>query len=550
MARRRPYWAVQAYAVVPTGGSRVARSSDPDESRSPRGPGTIGPAAGAGTRTIVGPVIDQLANAPVVAHETHTGMVFLVGDFAYKLKKAVRTDFLDFSTPARRLAACEREIELNRRLAPDVYLGIRRLLPLDGAESTGSDAEPVVVMRRMPAARRLSTLVVNGHDVEPALRAIAHTLAAFHARAGRDPEVVVDGGAEALRRRWLANTGELKPYMGTVVEPDLLSTLETLVLEFLDGRAPLLSERASRVVDGHGDLLADDIYCLDDGPRLLDCLDFDDHLRHVDGLDDAAFLAMDLEHLGHPGLAQTFLDRYAEFAADPAPPALRHHYVAYRAVVRAKVALLRHDQGEPHAAADARAHLDLTLRQLQDGAVRLAIVGGLPGTGKTTLGGALADRFGAVLLSSDRVRKELAGIAPQTRVPAGFGEGLYDGPHTEATYTELLRRAEALLARGESVVLDASWSDARHRCAAERLAERTRSRLVRLVCQAAAELTGQRLRTRTGTASDATATIAEAMAQTADPWPKAVTVSTQGPLADSLGRAGAVWRDAVPRPKG
>jgi aminoglycoside phosphotransferase family enzyme/predicted kinase len=490
-------------------------------------------------------VIDRFANARVVAHETHTGMVFLVGDRAYKLKKAVRTDFLDFSTPARRLAACEREIELNRRLAPDVYLGIRRLLPLDGTDSTRSDAEPVVVMRRMPAARRLSTFAANGHDVDAALRAVAHTLAAFHARAGRDPEVVVDGGAEALRRRWLANIGELKPYAGAVVDPDLLTTLETLVLEFLDGRTPLLSERSDRVVDGHGDLLADDVYCLDDGPRLLDCLDFDDHLRHVDGLDDAAFLAMDLEHLGHPGLAETFLDRYAEFAADPAPSGLRHHYVAYRAVVRAKVALLRHDQGEPHPAADARDHLELALRHLQDGAVRLAVVGGLPGTGKTTLGGALADRFGAVLLSSDRVRKELAGIDPQTRVPAGFREGLYDGRHTEATYAELLRRAEALLARGESVVLDASWSDARHRRAAERLAERSRSRLVRLVCQAAADLTARRLRTRTVTASDATATTAEAMAQTADPWPEAVTVPTQGPLAASLDRAGAVWRDAV-----
>jgi predicted kinase len=123
-------------------------------------------------------------------------------------------------------------------------------------------------------------------------------------------------------------------------------------------------------------------------------------------------------------------------------------------------------------------------------------------------------------------------------VPAGFGEGLYDGPHTEATYAELLRRAEALLARGESVVLDASWSDARHRRAAERLAERTRSKPIRLVCQAAAESTGRRLATRTRTASDATATIAEVMAQTADPWPEAVTVPTQGPLAESLGLAG------------
>jgi aminoglycoside phosphotransferase family enzyme/predicted kinase len=490
-------------------------------------------------------VTDLLANAPVAAHETHTGMVFLVGDRAYKLKKAVRTDFLDFSTPARRLAACRREIALNRRLAPDVYLGIRRLLPLEQTDGADADAEPIVVMRRMPAARRLSTLVAQGRDVEGALRTIARTLAAFHARAGRDPDVVIDGSAEALRRRWLANTGELKPHAGDVVDADRLTSVETLALEFLDGRTALLRERTNRIVDGHGDLLADDIFCLDDGPRLLDCLDFDDHLRHVDGLDDAAFLAMDLERLGRPDLAETFLDRYAEFAADPAPVGLRHHYVAYRAVVRAKVALLRHDQGDPHAAADAGAHLDLALRHLRDGAVRLALVGGLPGTGKTTLGGALADRFGAVLLSSDRLRKELAGIDPATHAPAPFGRGLYDGPHTEATYAELLRRAEALLGRGESVVLDASWTDAHHRAAAEDLAHRTHSRLVQLRCTAAAETTERRLATRTHTASDATAAIAAAMAHTADPWPAAVCAPTHGSVADSLAFAAAAWRDAT-----
>jgi uncharacterized protein len=254
---------------------------------------------------------------------------------------------------------------------------------------------------------------------------------------------------------------------------------------------------------------------------------------------------MDLERLGRPGLAETFLDRYAEFAADPAPVGLRHHYVAYRAVVRAKVALLRHDQGDPHAAADADAHLDLALRHLRDGAVRLALVGGLPGTGKTTLGGALADRFGAVLLSSDRLRKELAGIDPDTHMPAPFGQGLYDGPHTEATYAELLRRAEALLTRGESVVLDASWTGAHHRAAAEHLADRTRSRLVQLQCTAAAETTERRLATRTHTASDATLSIGEAMAHTADPWPEAICVPTHGSVADSLALAASAWRDAT-----
>jgi predicted kinase len=117
------------------------------------------------------------------------------------------------------------------------------------------------------------------------------------------------------------------------------------------------------------------------------------------------------------------------------------------------------------------------------------------------IGGATADRFGAVLVSFDRLRKELAGVDPETRVPAVFGRGLYDGPHTAATYAELLRRAEALLGRGESVVLDASWSDAQHRSAAEKLADRTSSRLVQLVCRATAETTGRRLATRTRTAS-------------------------------------------------
>jgi uncharacterized protein len=490
-------------------------------------------------------VIDELRGAPVVAHETHTGVVFLFGDRAYKLKKPVRTDFLDFSTPALRLAACRREVALNRRLAPDVYLGVSMLLPPDGDDQAHDAVEPIVVMRRMPETRRLSTLVAGGHDVEAAVRAIAHTLAAFHARATADPDVAADGSAEALRRRWVANIDELGPYAGRVVDAELVAAVEALALEFVDGRGALLRERRSRIVDGHGDLLADDIFCLDDGPRLLDCLDFDAHLRHVDGLDDAAFLAMDLERLGHPVLAGRFLDQYAEFAADPGPAGLRHHYVAYRAVVRAKVACLRHDQGERHAAADADAHLRLAVAHLRDGAVRLALVGGLPGTGKTTLGGALADRFGAVLLSSDRVRKELAGIDPQTQAPAGFGEGLYDGEHTEATYAEMLRRAEALLVRGESVVLDASFTDARHRAAAERLAERTACRLVRLRCVATAATTGRRIATRVGSASDATAAIAEAMERTAHAWPEAVGVPTRGTVAESTELATAAWHDAA-----
>ena len=170
-----------------------------------------------------------------------------------------------------------------------------------------------------------------------------------------------------------------------------IDAAQRLTDRFLAGRAELLSARmsAGRIVDGHGDLLADDIFCLDDGPRILDCLEFDDRLRWLDGLDDAAFLAMDLERLGEPALAEQFTRWYLEFSGDPAPTALRHHYVAYRAFVRAKVACIQAGQGEPHAAAQARQLTAMTLRHLRAGAVTLVLIGGLPATGKSV------DRRGA-----------------------------------------------------------------------------------------------------------------------------------------------------------
>ena len=141
--------------------------------------------------------------------------------------------------------------------------------------------------------------------------------------------------------------------------------------------------QAGRIVDGHRDLLAEDIFCLDDGPRILDCLEFDDRLRWLDGLDDASFLAMDLDRLGRPDLAEQFIDWYAEYTADPAPASLRHHYVAYRALVRAKVCCIRAAQNEPQAMPSAGHLADLPLRHLHAATVSLILVGGLPGTGKT-----------------------------------------------------------------------------------------------------------------------------------------------------------------------
>ena len=471
--------------------------------------------------------------------ETHIGVVFLVGDRVYKLKKPVSLGFLDFGTRARRRAACLREVELNRRLAPDVYLGVATVSDVEGGPG-----EPLVVMRRMPEDRRLSTLVRAGVPLAGEISGLARVLAAFHAAAERGPHVDAEGTVAALSERWEASFAQVDEVGADVVAEEVRAEIVRRTRDFLAGRAELFASRLARgrIVDGHGDLLADDIFVLDDGPRVLDCLEFDDRLRRLDGLDDVAFLAMDLERLGRPDLGTLLLDRYAEYSGDPAPASLRAHYVAYRAFVRVKVACLRHAQGETRAAGEAREYADTALRHLRLGAVRLVLVGGLPGSGKSTIAGRLADELGAVLLSSDRVRKELAGLDPTLHAPAPYRSGIYSPEHTERTYTELLSRAGELLARGESVVLDASWSAAAERDLAGKLAARTCSTLVPLRCTAPAAVTDGRLRTRTGSLSDADPAIAHAMAADEEPWPEASDVDTAGTPEAALAEASRIAR--------
>nr|WP_202510114.1 bifunctional aminoglycoside phosphotransferase/ATP-binding protein [Streptomyces sp. SID5643] len=502
----------------PGSGERSVRSVTPDDASVPR----------SGARHQGEP----LPRAEVC--ETHTSVVFFVGDHAYKLKKPVDLKFLDYTALASRRAACEREVTLNRRFAPDVYLGLGEIRSPDAAAP-----EPLVVMRRMPADRRLSRLVRDGAAVDDILRALARQVATWHAEAPRGRDVDEQGTRDALSSRWEASFEQVRALAADGFVPDGVAEVELLVRRYLAGRERLFASRVEqgRVVDGHGDLLAEDVFSLDDGPRVLDCLEFDDHLRYVDGLDDAAFLAMDLEQLGAPEAAAYFLAQYSEYSGDPAPPSLWHHYVAYRAFVRAKVSLIQARQGAPDAAAASRRLVSTTLRHLRTSAVGLTLVGGLPGSGKSTLAGALADRLGVTLLSSDRVRKELAGIPAEQPAAAAYGEGLYSPEWTARTYATLLDRASALLSAGESVVLDATWSDAGQRQAALHVAERTSADLVALRCHVPGDVTAARLTTRASGISDADLDIAAAMAAGEPSWPEAVAVDTSGPLESAVARA-------------
>ena len=250
---------------------------------------------------------EQAAEPYGVVHETHTGLVVLVGDLAYKVKKPIRTDFLDFSTLERREQVCQRELELNRRLAPDSYLGVAHL------DTPWTDSrEPVLVMKRQPESSRLSTMVRCGEPVAGQLEAIAAVLARFHRGAQRGPCVETQGSVDAVRHRWDANIAEMQQFVGTIIDEHRIAAVHRLAVQFIAGRELLFTRRIrdGRIVDGHGDMLADDIFCLPRGPEILDCLEFDDTLRYVDTIDDAAFLAMDLEFLGRKDLGEFFLAHY------------------------------------------------------------------------------------------------------------------------------------------------------------------------------------------------------------------------------------------------
>jgi uncharacterized protein len=483
----------------------------------------------------VAPTSEPVFDPPVL-HETHVSVVLEVGDRVYKLKKPVVTDFLDFRSREARDTVCRKEVELNRRLAPDVYLGVGTFTGLDG-----EPVDHVVIMRRLPAARSLERLVLTGAEPRRCLHEVAHLLATFHESAGRSEAIDEAGRPARLLENWDAGFDLLRSSPAAVDAPRVERAAH-LVHEYLAGRAPLLEQRIAdaRVRDGHGDLQCADTFCLDDGPRVLDCIEFDDRLRHGDVLNDVAFLVMDLERLGAPHLGAALLDEWTELTADAHPASLAHHYVAYRAQVRCKVACIRHAQGRASAAGDARALLDLAIGRLEAARIPLVLVGGAPGTGKSTLSRALGDHLGWAVLRSDEVRKDLLGVGHTTRLDEAIDAGAYGAATTAATYDELLRRASTLLVHGVPVVLDASWSTGAARHAAAKVAASASSPLVALRCdlpetRARARIAGRAA--RGDDASDATAAVAGVVRARFEPWSDAVTVPTDAPIASLVATA-------------
>ena len=450
---------------------------------------------------------------------------------------------MDFSTVDARERVCLREVELNRRLAPDSYLGVAHL-----SDPSGGPSEPLVVMRRYSDECRLAAMVRKGDPVTSPLERVAEKLARFHKTADRDPAIDEQGTAHAVSARWQENIGELKRYVVNAVPAEKVREIENLATRYIAGRSDLFTARIGdrRIVDGHGDLLAEDIFCLPGEVELLDCLEFDDALRYVDAIDDAAFLAMDLEFLGAKDAADFFLDEYTRLSGDSAPMSLKHFYIAYRAVVRAKVDCIRIGQGHADAAADAMRHLDIAAEHLRAGAARMLLVGGGPGTGKTTLAHCVAERVGAQVVSTDEVRRELQKSGAVAGAPGVLDRGLYSPEHVITVYEEVLRRAQLLLASGQSVILDGTWRDPQLRVRARELARETHSALSEIACSVSVRTAASRVRGRQpGAMSDATPGVAAALNTADTDWPEAHRVDTDQPLEESVREVEPLWTDMV-----
>jgi uncharacterized protein len=496
--------------------------------------------------------------------DTHISWIILAGQHAYKLKKPVDLGFVDFSSRQRREQDCAQEVRLNRRLCPDVYLGVVNVVAHDGSfriGGTGRPIEPAVHMRRLPQTGMLPNLLARRRVDARLLRRIARRLARFHATAPTGPGIDEFGDIRAVRKNWDENFQQTEVFVGQTLPRERRDHIREFVHRFLPDQAGLLRRRVAtgRVRDGHGDLHAASI-CIE-GRRihLFDCIEFAARFRCGDVAAEVAFLAMDLDHHSRADLSDAFIGTYGKSSGDAELCELLDFYRCYRAYVRGKVLSLR--LAEPgltsresaQIADEASAYFDLAWAYAGGlTGSTLVMVMGPPASGKTSLAVGLAGRLGLVHLSSDVVRKELAGRAPDATGGDAFGEGIYVPAMTRRTYASLSRRAAYWLRGGHSVVLDATYGRPEQRAAVRQLARRMGAGFVALFCRASDDVLRRRLAAReheSAGVSDARLELwPELRAAFVDPrddMPEVSTISTSGPLRETVAQAMNVICDRV-----
>ena len=445
---------------------------------------------------------------------THASMIFLAGDCAYKLKRAVKYSYLDYSTAELRRRACEAELALNRRTAPELYLSVTPVRRAgDGAlsfDGPGESVDWLVVMRRFPQDALLSQVAERGALTETLARDLADRIADFHAMA----EVTRDqGGAAGVRAVIQINDENLRRSPPLDVSTSDIGRLCDATEAALSKHAALLDERRAggRVRRCHGDLHLGNICLVDGRPTLFDCIEFSDLIACIDVLYDLAFLLMDLRHRGLHRHCGVVFNRYLDLTGDDDGIRALALFLSLRASVRAHVTATAAARGvgaeRERQLAEARSYFDLATNLLQPQPPRLIAIGGLSGTGKSSVAAALAGELGGVagarVLRSDVVRKQLFGVRPEQRLPAEA----YSKEVNDRVYATLEERTRRLLASETSVILDAVAARPDERAAFAALAHRAGVAFAGIWLEAPPATLMARVEQRGQDASDATAAV-------------------------------------------
>ncbi len=404
----------------------------------------------------------------IVLIETHISWVLLTGDFAYKIKKPVDFDFLDFSTLEKRRLCCEQEVSLNRRLAPDIYLEV---VSIAGSENkplisgSGEIFEYAVKMVQFSQSSQLDNMLLADELGLDHMDAIAQMVAKFHQSIQLADDETEYGNTDSVQRAVIGNFIQINEHLDTDAYKDILSSLRQLSeSEFIKLKSVFEHRKSNGFIrECHGDMHLRNMVWLDNGPTAFDCIEFNVNLRWIDVISEVSFLVMDLQARRHHNLANRFLNGYLESTGDYMGLSVMPFYLCYRALVRAKVDVLRLEQKgltqkeRDQSLVEFESYLALAKSYTQKVLPKLIIMRGVSASGKSTISQHLVDVLGVIRIRSDVERKRLFDIKPETISSNEIDSGIYAKQATQKTYEKLCQLASIIIRAGYSVVVDASF---------------------------------------------------------------------------------------------
>ena len=503
------------------------------------------------------------AAGPAKILETHISYVLLTGDYAYKIKKAVDFDFLDFTTLAARRFFCEEELRLNRRLAPALYLEVVPIAGTIGVPVVGGPGpaiEYAVKMREFAQEALASKLLENREFGASDIDVLADKVARFHCAIGIASTDAAFGAPEGILRLAQQNFVQLAPLLTSEAERDELEDLCSWTgREHAARHDDFLRRRAEGFVrECHGDLHLGNVARIDGELVIFDGIEFNEEMRWIDVMSEVAFTVMDLQDRGRADLAHRFLNAYLERTGDYGGLAVLPFYLAYRALVRAKIARLRATQVGAGAAknaaiAESRGYLHLARSYAERPRPALIVTCGLSGCGKTAISQALLETIGAVRIRSDVERKRMHGVAPLERRDEPGAQRLYAEASTEATYDRLRTLARDILGAGRIAIVDATFLRHSQRESFRALAMELGIPYVILGFEASEATLRQRITQRRsggGDASDADLTVLAHQIATREPLTateRTYAVAYDGEAPLEAARAPAAWVELAGR---